>query len=228
MLSKIRGIFVLIQFSLTVALIIALMYLLPKYAVKIRKYWMKIQIPLLGIKIKTIGTPDPKANLILMNHQALLDIVVMEYLDKRDIAWVAKKEIAQLFLFGHILKAPKMIIVDRQNKAGLIKLLKDVKDRLNHGRPIAMFPEGTRSDGTKLLKFKTGAKIVAQKHNLIVQPVLMFDTRKVLDSKTLNATPGTVKVIYLDSVDPSKDKEWFEKLEQTMKERFYKELNSDT
>jgi len=228
MISKLRGFLVLIQFSLTVAIIIILMYALPKYAVKIRKLWMKIQIPLLGIKIKTIGKPDPNAKLILMNHQALLDIVIMEYLDKRDIAWVAKKEIAKLFFFGHILKAPKMIIVDRQNKAGLIKLLKDVKDRLNHNRPIAMFPEGTRSDGTKLLKFKTGAKIVAQKHNLIVQPVLMFDTRKVLDSKNLRANPGTVKVIYLDSVDPSKDKDWFEKLEQTMKERFYKELNSDT
>jgi 1-acyl-sn-glycerol-3-phosphate acyltransferase len=227
MLSKLRGILVLIQFSITVAIIIILMYALPKYAVSIRKFWMKIQIPLLGIKIKTIGEPNPKANLILMNHQALLDIVVMEYLDKRDIAWVAKKEIAKLFFFGHILKAPKMIIVDRQNKAGLIKLLKDVKDRLNHNRPIAMFPEGTRSDGTKLLKFKTGAKIVAQKHNLIIQPVLLFDTRKVLDSKTLNANPGTVKVVYLDSVDPSKDKDWFEKLEKDMNERFYKELNSE-
>jgi 1-acyl-sn-glycerol-3-phosphate acyltransferase len=227
MLSKLRGIFVLIQFSLTVAIIIILMYILPKYAVAIRKFWMKIQIPLLGIKIKTIGEPDPNANLILMNHQALLDIVVMEYLDSRDIAWVAKKEIAKLFFFGHILKAPKMIIVDRQNKAGLIKLLKDVKDRLNHNRPIAMFPEGTRSDGTKLLKFKTGAKLVALKHNLIVQPVLLFHTREVLDSKTLNANPGTVKVIYLNSVDPSKDKDWFEKLEKDMNERFYKELNSE-
>lgn len=227
MFSKLRGIFVLIQFSLTVAVVITLMYIFPKYGVAIRKFWMKMQIPLLGIKMETQGTCDPDAQLLLMNHQALLDIVVIEFLDHRDIAWVAKKEIAQLFFFGHILKAPKMIIVDRQNKAGLIKLIKDVKDRISHNRPIAMFPEGTRSDGTKLLKFKTGAKLIAQKHNLKVQPILLFDTRKVLDSKTLNATPGVVKVIYLDSIDPRDDKEWFENMETAMNERFYKELNHD-
>lgn len=227
MVSKIRGYLTLVQFSLSVAIVIILMYMLPlKYAVWVRKSWARMQIFLLGIKLEVHGKFDTDAQMIVMNHQSLLDIVVMEYLDfNRDTAWVAKKEIAQLFFYGHILKAPKMIVVDRQNKAGLIQLLKDVKDRLSHNRPIAIFPEGTRSDGTQLLTFKTGAKLVAQKYKLKVQPVLMFDTRKVLDSKTLNANPGVVKVIFLDSVDPTENEHWYEKLEQDMNERFYKELS---
>ena len=48
-----------------------------------------------------------------------------------------------------------MISIDRENKAGIINLLKEAKDRLDKGRPIAMFPEGTRSDGKSMLSFKT-------------------------------------------------------------------------
>ena len=46
-----------------------------------------------------------------------------------------------------------MISIDRKNKAGIITLLKETKDRLDKGRPIAMFPEGTRSDGKSMLSF---------------------------------------------------------------------------
>ncbi len=227
MWSKIRGYLTVIQFSITVSIVIVLMYILPtKYAVWVRKSWAKMQIPLLGITLDIRGTFDEDAQMIMMNHQSLLDIVVMEYIDfDRDTAWVAKKEIADLFFYGHILKAPEMIIVDRQNKAGLIKLLKDVKNRIQHNRPIAIFPEGTRSDGTELLKFKTGAKIVAQKFNLKVQPVLMFNTRQVVDSKTLNCKPGTVKVIFFDTIDPNDDPDWYTKIEEQMRKVFEKEKN---
>ncbi len=57
-------------------------------------------------------------------------------------------------------------------KLELLRLLKEVKDRLSLGRPIAMFPEGTRSSGKELLKFKSGASLVANKYNLKVQPLL--------------------------------------------------------
>ena len=101
---------------------------------------------------------------------------------------------------------------------------KEVKDRLDKGRPIAMFPEGTRSDGTKMLKFKAGAKMVANKYKLKVQPVLIFNTRNIVDSKKLEATPGLVKVIYLDPVQADKTTSWFEDTEENMKTLFEEEI----
>merc|ERR1711879_829103 len=107
-----------------------------------------------------------------------------------------------------------MISIDRQNKAGIIHLLKESKDRLGKGRPITMFPEGTRSDGTKLLKFKSGAAMLANKLNLKVQPVIILNTRHILDSKKLIQNPGVVKVIYLDPVQADKNTNWFEEVEK--------------
>ena len=224
-MGRIRGIIILIQFSITVAITIALMYAFRNHTHKIIKFWMKLQIKFLGITLEEHGKVDESCDMVMLNHQSLLDIIVMEHIHPKDLAWVAKKEISDIFFFGHIIKAPRMISIDRENKAGIITLLKETKERLSKGRPIAMFPEGTRSNGKQMLEFKPGAKMVANKHGLKVQPVLLFNTRDILDSQKLIAKPGTVKVIYLDPVQADKKTDWFEQLEKTMNEKFQEELN---
>ena len=225
-MARIRGIILLIQFSITVAITVVLMYAFRNHTHKIIKAWMSFQIFVLGIKLEVEGKLDESCDMVLMNHQSPLDIIVIEYIHTRDLAWVAKKEIADLFFFGHIIKAPRMISVDRQNKAGIIHLLKEAKDRLDKKRPIAMFPEGTRSDGKKMLSFKPGAKMLANKYKLKVQPIILFNTRNIVDSKRLKASPGLVKVIFLDPIQADRNTDWFEKTEENMKMVFDKECKN--
>lgn len=226
-MERIRGIILLIQFSITVAITVVLMYTFKNHTHKVIKVWMKLQMWALGIKLETQGTLDESCDLVIMNHQSLLDIIVMEYIHNRDLAWVAKKEISDLFFFGHIIKAPRMISIDRENKAGLISLLKEARDRLDKGRPIAMFPEGTRSNGTGMLSFKPGAKMIANKFALKVQPVIILNTLNIVDSKKLKAKPGRVRVIYLDAVQADKKTDWYEQTETKMKETFAKALEEE-
>ena len=225
-MRKIRGFIVLIQFSISVALVVIFMYLFRKHAHKFIKIWMSVQMFFLGIKLEVVGKLDESCDLILINHQSMLDIIIMEHIHSRNIAWVAKKEIADMFFFGHIIKAPRMISIDRENKAGLLHLLSEAKDRLDKGRPIAMFPEGTRSDGTYIGEFKAGAKMLGNKYNLRVQPVVMFNTRNIVDSKKLEASPGTVKIVYLEPVLAEKSTSWYEDTEKNMREIFEKECNN--
>ena len=222
-MARIRGIILFIQFSITVAITVVLMYIFKNHTHKVIKVWMTFQMYLLGIKLQTEGKLDESCDMILMNHQSLLDIIVMEYIHSRDLAWVAKKEITDLFFFGHIIKAPRMISIDRENKSGIIHLLKEAKDRLDRGRPIAMFPEGTRSDGKQMLSFRPGAKILANRYSLKVQPIVLFNTRNIVDSKKLLATPGVVKVVYLEPIQADKNTDWFEEIEVKMNEVFNKE-----
>ena len=222
-MARIRGIILFIQFSITVAITVVLMYIFKNHTHKVIKVWMTFQMYLLGIKLQTEGKLDESCDMILMNHQSLLDIIVMEYIHSRDLAWVGKKEITDLFFFVHIIKAPRMISIDRENKSGIIHLLKEAKDRLDKGRPIAMFPEGTRSDGKEMLSFRPGAKILANRYNLKVQPIVLFNTRNIVDSKKLLATPGVVKVVYLEPIQADKNTDWFEEIEVKMNEVFNKE-----
>lgn len=226
-MSRIRALLVVIQFSLTVAITIFFMYLFRNHTHKVIKIWMKFQMFFLGIKLEQEGNLDETCDMVILNHQSLLDIIVMEYIHSKDLAWVAKKEITDLPFFGHIIKAPRMISIDRENKAGLVKLLRESKDRLSKGRPIAIFPEGTRTDGKTMLPFKSGAKMLADKLKLRVQPVVMLNTREILDSKKLTCNPGIVKVIYLDPVQASKDTDWFKQTELKMNEILKKELKSE-
>lgn len=223
MIDKIRAILTILQMTITVSVIIILMYIFKKNnGKKIRYYWSKMQMKLIGITLKVEGTIDNEANMLMINHQSLLDIVILEYLDKRDLVWVAKKEISNIFWFGHIIKAPKMISIERESKTSLIKLLKDVKEKLKDNRVISIFPEGTRGDGKRLRKFKIGTKLVAEKNNLKVQPVVIVGSRDILDSQNMKHKSGIVKVIFLPTIKAEKKTNWYEESEKNMRETLNK------
>lgn len=225
-LSKIRGFYVMIEFVITVLLTIILMYAFRNHTHPIRRAWGHLQTFLMGFNIKQTGEASPTTTLLVMNHQSLVDIVALETIYPKNLCWIAKKEIEDIPLFGHIIPAPRMISIDRNDKRSLIKMIKEGKERVSEGRVLAMFPEGTRGRGDKLLKFQSGAKILAEKLELIVQPAIIVGARHVFDSKNIDAHSGEVKVIYLDPINPKEDDQWFEKMYHTMEERLTLELAS--
>lgn len=225
--KKIRALFAIVQIALTISLLIVFMYIFRSNSKFFRKKWSRMQLTLLGIDLKVEGEEDPNAQMQVMNHQSVLDIILFEYLHSKDLAWISKVEIANIPWFGHIVKAPDMILVERESKKSLMKLLKDCKKQLAKKRPIAIFPEGTRTNGKKLLKFKAGARIIAEKHDLLVQPVVIIGTRKILDSQNLTQESGVVKVIYLPSVQADKTTSWYKDMEETIKLKLEQELKND-
>jgi len=222
--AKAKAVWILFEFLMTVPVVIFLMKFWNDKHWEFRKKWSRLQSYLTGYRLEIIGKPDPDAELVLLNHQSLLDIIVMDATYPKDLCWVAKREIADMPFFGQILTLPKMIIVDREDKKSLLKLLADAKERLGEGRVIAMFPEGTRDDGKKLLPFKMGARFLASKLDLKVQPVVIVNSRQILDSLNFTAKSGTVKIIYLPTIDPKADKNWYTKLHEDMQ----KILNRET
>ena len=225
-LSKIRGIYVMIEFVITVLITIVLMYTFRNNTHPIRRTWGKLQTFLMGLTIKQIGEASPRTTLLVMNHQSLVDIVALETIYPKNLCWIAKKEIEDIPLFGHIIPAPRMISIDRKDKRSIIKMLKEGKERISEGRVLAMFPEGTRGRGDRLLKFQSGAKILAEKLDLIVQPAIIVGARHVFDTKNIDAHRGEVKVIYLDPINPKEDEGWYEKMYHTMEEKLALELAS--
>ncbi|WP_086233215.1 lysophospholipid acyltransferase family protein [Campylobacter devanensis] len=208
-LNKIKNWLYAIEITISVIIVVLIFFIAPSSNLWIRRKWTKMQRWLIGYKIDVIGSPDPRANMIIANHQSMLDIMALEEIHPANICWIAKKEIEDLPFFGNIIRVPKMISVDRKDPRSLPKIIKLAKERISEGRVIAIFPEGTRSNGDKILKFKNGANIIADKLNLVVQPVLIIGSRKIIDSKTISVHSGSFKVIYMDIVDTS-DENWLE------------------
>ncbi|WP_086295921.1 lysophospholipid acyltransferase family protein [Campylobacter devanensis] len=208
-LNKIKSWLYAIEITISVIIVVLIFFIAPSSNLWIRRKWTKMQRFLIGYKIDVIGSPDPRANMIIANHQSMLDIMALEEIHPANICWIAKKEIEDLPFFGNIIRVPKMISIDRKDPRSLPKIIKLAKERVSEGRVIAIFPEGTRGDGDKILKFKSGANIIADKLNLVVQPVLIIGSRKIIDSKTISVHSGSFKVIYMDIVDTS-DENWLE------------------
>ena len=212
---------IIILSSLT--MMILTYYLLPRpYARKLSSWLIRITT---FYTITIEGEEDPEAQMFLLNHQSDLDIGIMETITKKDLAWVAKKSLFDIPFFGLALKLPKDIPVERESKTSLIKLLRAAKDRLDKGRVITMFPEGTRSRKDKMLPFKSGAKTVADKYSLRVQPIVLIQTSKCYDIKNYYYKPKDIKVIYLDSFIADKsDKNWLKDLQEKMQKVYDSEL----
>ncbi len=189
---------------------------------KIRRIWAKIQLKTTSVRVEFIGELNPEATMILMNHQSMLDIIALEAFYPKNLAWIAKKELKELPIFKQTMIKPKLLCVDRKNPRSLITLLKEAKERLSEGRVLAIFPDGTRSKTDKILKFQVGAKVLADKLSLKVQPLLIVDSAKLLDSKEFTLNGGVLKIICLDLVDLS-DEKWLEKTHDLMQKRLDEE-----
>ncbi|WP_230862276.1 lysophospholipid acyltransferase family protein [Campylobacter concisus] len=213
-LSKIRALFFAIEFVISVVLVVFFMWLFNDKNRAIRKFWGRSQRFFGGYKLEVIGNFSDEANILLINHQSMLDIIVIEELHPKNVCWIAKAQIGKIPIIGKILSLPKMIAVERENKHSLIKLLSEAKDRVENGRVLAIFPEGTRSQTNKLLPFKGGAKMLVEKLNLKVQPIVIVgsDAMKV---KEFSFKKADIKLFCLDLVDTSKDN-WLEATRESM------------
>ena len=223
-LNKIKSWIYAVAILLSVVIVVLIFFVAPSHNLWVRRKWAKTIKFLVRYKIDIVGTPDPRANMIIANHQSMLDIITLEDIYPGDICWIAKKEIGDIPFFGNVIKVPKNISIDRKDPRSLPKIIKLAKDRISEGRVIAIFPEGTRGNGDKILKFKSGANVIADKLNLVVQPVLIIGSRKIMDSKSVSVNSGTLKVIYMDIVDTS-DKDWLENTRVKMQNLLEQNLN---
>ena len=112
MFAKIRfywGAFVIS--SIVAGLMIPLIYLFPKYKGVIMHKLNRAILFLMGAKIEKVGERDPNANLFLINHQGIIDIITLEAIENTHMSWVAKKELFETPWFGRLLKQGKPVFI---------------------------------------------------------------------------------------------------------------------
>lgn len=218
-MAKIKAFFYFIYCVITITLVVLAMKIDNKNHRKYRRIWAKFQRYFIRHEVKQIGEFDESADLIVINHKSMLDIIILEEAHPRDLAWVAKKEIGEIKILGGIISLPRMISLDRANPRSIVSLIKDAKDRLANNRVIAIFPEGTRGRGEKMLEFQEGAKILAQKLNLRIQPVVLKDTLNSFDVKNFIIKKSEISMKILPSFKPNSD-DWYENLQDEMQKAY--------
>lgn len=142
-------------------------------------FYHRICARLLGLRIETRGRRAVERPLLLVsNHNSYLDITVLGALIAG--SFVAKREVASWPMFGQLAKLQRTVFVERRARHAATQ--RDaIAARLEKGEQLILFPEGTSSDGNRVLPFKSALFSVAERrfHDrpLAVQPVSLAYTR---------------------------------------------------
>tara|TARA_B100000749_G_scaffold280431_2_gene276477 strand:- start:287 stop:1096 length:810 start_codon:yes stop_codon:yes gene_type:complete len=115
---------------------------------------------ILGLQVICHGVPAGASPVLFVsNHVSYLDIVVLAA--HLEASFVAKREVAHWPLFGLLARLNRTVFVQR--KAGRSGIYRDeMRHRLAGGKSLILFPEGTSSDGNRVLGFNSTFFSVAE------------------------------------------------------------------
>jgi len=137
-----------------------------------RFYWAAVS-RLLGVRVRVIGSaataPGQRPVLFVANHTSWLDIPVLG--GQLNAAFVSKGEVARWPVVGTVARLGRTVFVSRQR--GATGRERDaMRERLNTGDSLILFPEGTSSDGSRVLPFRTSFFAIAEGPDPpLIQPV---------------------------------------------------------
>lgn len=106
----------------------------------------------MGVRINVQGE-IPRNGLIVANHVSYVDIVALSAVAA--CAFVSKKEVARWPLFGLYARLGATIFVDRERRSAVADVADEMRERLDAGVPLTLFPEGTSTDGCDVLPFRS-------------------------------------------------------------------------
>ena len=162
-------------------------------------------LPLLRVSVKTKGLDKlPQGRFMLVcNHVHDLDPAPIFYaMPGRQLAFVAKQEVRDMFIVGPMLHKLLGQFINRENDREALKTILNCIRLLKEDKAsIAVFPEGGIHDDRKFHHFRPGVFKIAQKAKVPIVVCTMKNTR-VLGHNITHLKPTTVELSVLTVIGP--------------------------
>ena len=157
---------------------------------------------LCAVNIKIKGNIIKKPAVFASKHQSLLEAFILYYYLKSP-AFILKKELLKIPIFGLCIKWLDLIFIDRNAGFAAIRTMQKTSLKiLNSGKPIVIFPEGTRRPPGEKTKYFWGLATLCFE-NIPIVPVAL-NTGYILDKNSFNIKSGTITVSFLKPIYPTK------------------------
>lgn len=121
----------------------------------------------IGLEVQAEGHPRG-AQLIVCNHLGYLDVVALATLGPK--AFVSKAEVRRWPGIGHLAARAGTIFLDRERRSAVAEAADQIRQRVDQGVPVVVFPEGTSSDGSTVLPFHPSLFEVAIRESWRIAP----------------------------------------------------------
>lgn len=174
----------------------------------------RIGLSILRVRIK-VKNFDPllhqSSNLFISNHMSYLDIMILSSIIPS--IYITSVEVEKTFFLGFMSKMGGSLFVERRSKTKLLKEIERIATVLKMGFNVTLFPEGTSSNGEKVLPFKGALFSTAEKAGVPLQPICIkyqaINGKKITPKNRdliyyygdLMFFPHLVKLFFVGSVD---------------------------
>ncbi|ANI88425.1 glycerol acyltransferase [Arachidicoccus ginsenosidimutans] len=212
--ARIWALWALIVFVAT--MLICFIFMLPCFFLKdpqraalqknVSKVWMRIFLTLTLVFIKTKNKKvfqKGKNYILVCNHNSFMDVMITNPFVPNVAKTIAKKSFVKVPILGWIYTWGS-VLVDRKNTQSRTQSYGEMKDVLSTGMSMLIFPEGTRNKTSKPLgNFQNGAFRLAIDTQKGIIPIVLFNTKKILQEDKFYMLPGIVEVHYLPPINPA-------------------------
>jgi len=171
------------------------------------RVWMGVFLPLAGTPLRIKGKEKfvkGQPYIVVCNHNALIDVpVTSPGIPGKGNKTIAKIEMAKIPVFG-LLYRTGSVLVDRSSEASRRESFLKMRDALDMGLHMCIYPEGTRNKSSEPLKsFHDGAFRLSLSTGKPIIPGIIFNSRKIMPTgKTFYFRPHPLAMHFLDPIIP--------------------------
>ena len=210
-LGRIFALWALVVFAITALIIVVPIWILgvldePKrtvYSFLFYNAWMKTFFTLTGVRRKFVGRNNFRKGetyVVVCNHRSLLDPPLSSPAIPAPNKTIAKIEMAKIPIFS-VIYSRGSVLVDRKDEESRRASFFKMKEVLEMGLHMCIYPEGTRNKTKEpLQRFHDGAFKLAVESGKAVIPSLLFNTDKVMPRKAFFFWPRKVQMHFLPEI----------------------------
>ena len=143
----------------------------------IRRRWSRDLLTILGVRLIYGGVVAQGARMLVANHISWLDIFVINAVEP--VVFVSKNDLLGWPLIGTLSRHSETLFLQRGSPRSAHAASQSITEILAAGTSVALFPEGTTTDGSAVLPFR-GALLQGALHaKVAVQPVVLgYSTKR--------------------------------------------------
>lgn len=158
------------------------------------------------------------AVLVAAKHQSAFETLILQY-ELGDPVIILKRELLSIPLFGWVLRRLGHIGVDRSGDIDAARqLLTAARQAQKEGRPVVIFPEGTRRDVGAPPDYKSGVELLYAVLKAPCIPVAV-NSGRIWPAKSLTPAPGQIVIEFLPAIAPGLPRAAFgERLQREIEE----------
>lgn len=158
--------------------------------------WLILKTSRVRLSVEGLENVDPHQTVIFCsNHPSAMDIPILFVSLPVQFRFLAKRVLFHVPFLGWHLRRSGHIPVDRGRPREALKGFDQAAKRIKEGRPVVVFPEGSRSRTGEMLPFKSGTFYLAILSGVPLVPVTIIGSREVLKPHSLHIRRGHVRVV---------------------------------